>query len=173
MKKQIELNQLKAYLIFNNVKEKDISLFLDKISLNTYQKNDIIIKEEEEGNSILFLIKGNISISQALTLKTNNYKYQDNREKELIKIDSNDSAFTFGEISLFNKDKRRSATVKANSECLIGKLKFSDLSQICDKNTKIGYQIMKNVGEIITKQLVRSNNNVLKLTTAFGLMIDK
>ena len=173
MKKQIELNQLKTYLIFNNIKEKEISLFLDKISLSTYQKDDIIIKEENQGNSILFLIEGNISIYQALTLKTNNYKYQDNREKELIKIDSNDSSFTFGEISLFNKDKRRTATVKANSECLIGKLKFTDLSQICDKNTRIGYQIMKNVGEIITKQLVRSNNNVLKLTTAFGLMIDK
>ena len=77
------------------------------------------------------------------------------------------------EISLFNKDKRRTATVKANSKCSIGKLKFTDLSEICNKNTKVGYQIMKNVGEIITKQLVRSNNNVLKLTTAFGLMIDK
>ena len=130
MKTKIELNQLKEYLIFNNIKEKDISLFLERISLHKYQTND-------------------------------------------IKIDSNDSAFTYGEISLFNKDKRRTATVKANSECSIGKLKFTDLSEICNKNTKVGYQIMKNVGEIITKQLVRSNNNVLKLTTAFGLMIDK
>ena len=74
---------------------------------------------------------------------------------------------------MFNKDKRRTATVKANSECLIGKLKFTDLSQICDKNTKVGYQIMKNVGEIITKQLVRSNNNVLKLTTENGVVSNK
>ena len=173
MKKSINLDQLKKYLIFHDIDEKDILSFEEKISVHRYSKNDIIIKEENEGNSILFLIKGRISISQALTLKTNNYKHQDTREKELIKIDSKDTFFTFGEISLFNKDKRRTATVKANSECYIGKLKFTDLSKICDENTKVGYKIMKNVGEIITKQLVRSNNNVLKLTTAFGLMIDK
>ena len=48
MKTNIELNQLKEYLIFNNIKEKDITLFLEKISLHSYQKNDIIIKEYKD-----------------------------------------------------------------------------------------------------------------------------
>ena len=32
---------------------------------------------------------------------------------------------------------------------------------------------MKNIAEIITQQLIRSNKNVLKLTTAFSLMVEK
>lgn len=173
MKTQLDALKFKEYLLFKNLNEKDINIFLEKITTNSFKKNDIIIKENEKGQSILFLINGNIAISQALTLKTNKYDHADNREKELIRVDSSKSSFTFGEISLFNEDKKRTATVKATSDCIIGKLNFNDLFQICESNHNLGYQIMKNIGTIITTQLIRSNNKVLKLTTAFSLMVDK
>ena len=172
MKNKLDVEQLQDYSIFENFDQKDITKFSEKITLLTFNKNDTIIKEGDEGNSILFLIDGDISISQALTLKTNKYEYADNREKELIRIKSSEQKFTFGEISLFNSDKKRTATVKANSKCLIGKLNFLDLFQICDSNNNVGYKLMRNICSIITKQLISSNNNVLKLTTAFSLMVD-
>ena len=73
---------------------------------------------------------------------------------------------------LFNTDKKRTATVKANSKCLVGELQFGDLFNICDKDNYVGYVIMKNISSIITEQLIQSNNNVLKLTTAFSLIVD-
>ena len=173
MKTELDTLKFTEYLLFKNLNEKDINIFLEKITINSFKKNDIIIKENEKGQSILFLINGNIAISQALTLKTNKYDHTDNREKELIRVDSTKSSFTFGEISLFNEDKKRTATVKATSDCIIGKLNFNDLFQICESNHNLGYQIMKNIGTIITTQLIRSNNKVLKLTTAFSLMVDK
>ena len=173
MKNEISHEKFIEYPIFEGLKLEEIQKFTDKMEINNYSTDEIIIKEGDDGNSILFLINGKINVTQALTLPTDKYKNLDNREKELIRLNSEKHTISFGEISLFNVDKKRTATVKANSECYIGKLKFTDLSKICDENTKVGYKIMKNVGEIITKQLVRSNNNVLKLTTAFGLMIDK
>ena len=173
MKIQLDALKFKEYLLFKDLSEKDINIFLEKITTNSFKKNDIIIKENKKGQSILFLIEGNISISQALTLKTNKYEHIDNREKELIRVDSSKSSFTFGEISLFNEDKKRTATVKATTDCIIGKLNFNDLFQICDSNHNLGYQIMKNIGTIVTAQLINSNNKVLKLTTAFSLMVDR
>ena len=173
MKKEIEISNFEKYLIFRKINKSDIDIFKKKISLSSYGKKEIIIKEDDTGKSILFLIKGSISISQALTLKTNQYNYNDNREKELIRVNSEKINFTFGEISLFNKDKKRTATVKATSDCLIGELTFDDLFKICESNNSVGYQIMKNISELITKQLIQSNDNVLKLTTAFSLMVEK
>ena len=169
----IDINQLTKYLLLKDLKIEDVQKIQENIILTNYKKNDIIIKENEVGQSILFLIQGDITISQALTLKTNDYDYNDNREKELIKVDSKTMFFTFGEVSLLNENKKRTATVKANSECLVGRLNFEKLFNICEKDNKVGYQIMKNIAEIITKQLIRSNKNVLKLSTAFSLMVEK
>ena len=169
----IDINQLTKYLLLKDIEIEDIKKIQKNIVLTNYKKNDIIIKENDIGASILFLINGKITISQALTLKTNDYDYNDNREKELIKVNSKKMFFTFGEVSLLNEDKKRTATVKANSECLIGRLNFEKLFNICEKDNKVGYLIMKNIAEIITKQLIRSNKNVLKLSTAFSLMVEK
>jgi len=169
----IDINQLTKYLLLKDISIEDVKKIQDNILLTNYKKNEIIIKENDKGKSILFLIDGGITISQALTLKTNDYDYNDNREKELIKVNSKNEFFTFGEVSLLNEDKKRTATVKANSECIIGRLNFDKLFNICEEDNKVGYQIMKNIAEIITKQLIRSNKNVLKLSTAFSLMVEK
>ena len=171
--KTIDINQLTKYLLLKDISIKDVKIIQDNILLTNYKKNEIIIKENDKGKSILFLIDGDITISQAITLKTNDYDYNDNREKELIKVNSKNEFFTFGEVSLLNEDKKRTATVKANSECIIGRLNFDKLFNICEEDNKVGYQIMKNIAEIITKQLIRSNKNVLKLSTAFSLMVEK
>ena len=44
--------------------------------------------------------------------------------------------------------------------------------EICNNNTDIGCKVMSNISKIITKHLIKSNHKVLKLTTAFSLLID-
>ena len=172
MKNNLDINLLSRFSIFEELDKKNIKKFTDSIKIKSFKKNEPIIKEGNSGNSILFLLEGDISISQALTLKTIKHELSDNRQKELIRISSENSYFTFGEVSLFNPDKKRSATVKALSNCKIGKLPFKDIFNICNSNHDVGYILMKNISKIITKQLINSNHNVLKLTTAFSLIVD-
>ena len=172
MSNKITNKQLQFYPIFKSMSQDDIEIFVTKIKQNKYTKDATIIKEGDIGNSILFLIHGDISITQALTLRTNKYENSDNREKELIRINSENENFTFGELSLFSENKKRNASVISNTECIIGELSFTDIFQICDKNNSIGYQFMKNIGQLITNQLKLSNENVLKLTTAISLIVN-
>ena len=165
-------DKLNKYQIFSNLSSSEIKKFEEKIEIINFNRNNLIIKEEQEGKSILFLFEGEITISQALTLMTNKSKNEDNREKELIRLNSINQNISLGEISLFNVNKKRSATVRAVSKCEIGRLTFEDLFEICEKNNDIGYKVMKNICEIITKHLIKSNHKVLKLTTAFSLLID-
>ena len=68
---------------------------------------------------------------------------------------------------------RRTANVKAKSNCTLGKVTKENLFSICDKNPDVGYKIMRNLGRIISGNLVNANQNVLKLTTAFSLILDR
>ncbi len=79
----------------------------------------------------------------------------------------------FGEMSLFDKDDRRSASVKAITECQLCQLMKDDLFSICDQNTDIGYKVMKNLSKILSKKVSETNQNVLKLTTAFSLVLER
>ena len=104
MKNKLDITTLKDYPIFNNLKENEINIFSKKITIKKFSKNEIILKEGEEGNSVLFLLEGDISITQALTLKTNKF---DNREKELIRINSNTQKFTFIGQTIFSRKTHR------------------------------------------------------------------
>ena len=48
-----------------------------------------------------------------------------------------------------------------------------DLFAICQSDPDIGYVIMRNVASIVTDNLIKANTNVLKLTTAFSLILEK
>ncbi|CUV09588.1 hypothetical protein MGWOODY_Mmi962 [hydrothermal vent metagenome] len=48
-----------------------------------------------------------------------------------------------------------------------------DLLAICDEYPDIGYKVMKNLAKILCKRLVETNQNVLKLTTAFSLVLER
>ena len=172
MKNILNHENFKKYPIFEELNSSETEDFIKNMEINNYSKKEIIIKEGDEGNSILFLLNGEISISQALTLSTVKHSYVDNREKELIKLNSKEGDISIGEIALFNSDKKRSATVKAVSDCKIARLDFKDFFKICNSNNSLGYKVMKNISKIITGHLTESNHKVLKLTTAFSLLIN-
>ena len=166
-------NYLHTFEIFNNLTNEEIELFTNNLKIKTYRKDNIIINEGEEGNSLLFVIEGKIIITQALTLATNKLDEGDDREKQLTNLNSTDHKIMLGELALFSPNKKRNASVKAVEDCEIAEITFDKIFEICNKNNSVGYKLMKNLSEIITKNLINSNNKVLKLTTAFSLLIDQ
>jgi len=163
---------LTAFEIFKDLSKKEIELFTQHIKIKKYKKNDTIINEGDDGESLLFILDGEIIVSQALTLPTNKFDENDTREKQLTNLNSKDHKIMLGEIALCSPDKKRNATVKAVINCELASLAFNQIYSICNADNSIGYKIMKNLSEIITKNLIDSNHKVLKLTTAFSLLID-
>ena len=79
---------LKKFNIFDDLSNEEIDLFTKKIKPQSYAKNEIIMKEGEPGDSILFLLSGEINITKSLTLSTNKNDAKDkiieNIEKKKI-----------------------------------------------------------------------------------------
>ena len=148
-----------------------LSLFKEKMKKITIAEGENFIVEGDVGDSIYLLLKGNVRINQALTLSMHKGGL-DNREKAIINLSANKRPL-FGEMSLFDKEDRRSASVIAITECQLSQLMKDDLFSICDKNTDIGYKVMKNLSKILSRKVIETNQNVLKLTTAFSLVLER
>ena len=166
-----DYNLFKNYLIFDGLAENEINKFINLMKFKKVKNNEVIIKEGDDGDTIILLLSGGVSITQALTLK-NSKTIMDNREKASIRIDSKKSHHFFGEISLFNEVDKRTATITATTNCEIAILDDDDIVNLCNENHSLGYKIMKNLAEKLASSLERTNNQVLKLTTVFSLILD-
>ena len=166
-----DYNLFKNYLIFDGLSEMEIEKFIKLMTFKKVKKNDVIIKEGDDGDTIILLLNGEVSMTQALTLK-NSKAISDNREKTSIRIDSKKSHHFFGEISLFNEVDKRTATITATSDCEIAILDDNEIIKLCNENHTLGYKIMKNLAEKLASSLERTNNQVLKLTTVFSLILE-
>ncbi|MBT3738221.1 MAG: cyclic nucleotide-binding domain-containing protein [Candidatus Marinimicrobia bacterium] len=164
-------NQLNQFQIFDDLNDDQISQFHSALKEVTIDKGKKFITEGEQGDSIYLLLSGSVEINQALTLSMNKGE-SDNREKAILKLTS-EMHPQFGEMSIFNEGDRRTANVRAETTCTLARLDKSDLYSICDANPEIGYKVMRNLGRIISGNLVKANQNVLKLTTAFSLILDR
>jgi len=163
--------QLKKFTIFSDLTDDELNHFSDALKEVKMEKGQQFITEGEEGDCIYLLLEGEVQINQALTLSMNKSE-SDNREKAILKL-SSDINPLFGEMSMFNEGDRRTANVRAETACVLVKLDKSDLYNICEKNPNIGFKVMRNLGRIISGNLIKANQNVLKLTTAFSLILER
>jgi len=163
--------QLKKFTIFSDLTDDELNHFDEALKEVRIEKGQQFITEGEEGDCIYLLLEGEVQINQALTLSMNKSE-SDNREKAILKL-SSDVNPLFGEMSMFNEGDRRTANVRAETACVLVKLDKSDLYNICEKNPNIGFKVMRNLGRIISGNLIKANQNVLKLTTAFSLILER
>ena len=166
-----DYNFFKNYLLFDGLSEAEVQKFMKLMKFKKISNNEVIIKEGDNGDTIILLINGEVSITQALTLK-NTKTIADNREKTSIRMDSKKSHHFFGEISLFNEVDKRTATITATSDCEIAILDDEDIINLCNEDHTLGYKIMRNLAEKLASSLERTNSQVLKLTTVFSLILD-
>ena len=168
---RMDVGALKEFNIFNGLDESEIKLFADKVSPVKVPEGDNFIVEGDVGDSIFLLLEGEVEINQALTLSMNKSE-ADNREKAIIKLSSEIKPL-FGEMSLFNEGDRRTASVKALSDCKLAKILKEELFEVCDAHPATGYKVMQNLCRTLCGNLVKANQNVLKLTTAFSLILER
>ncbi|MEE8335370.1 MAG: cyclic nucleotide-binding domain-containing protein [Candidatus Neomarinimicrobiota bacterium] len=167
----MKIEQLKNFGVFEGLSENELNEFQNVLHTEHMEPGQQFITEGHEGDCIYLLLNGEVEINQALTLAMNKGE-GDNREKAIIKL-SSDYKPLFGEMSMFNEGDKRTANVMALTACDLVRIDKTDLFTICENFPKIGYKVMRNFGKIISKKLEKSNQNVLKLTTAFSLILER
>ena len=156
---------LDKFNLFSGLSAEEIDLVREKLDNQKINSGDFIIKENDSENKMYLLIDGKVAVTKKLTLSVSG----DAEEKKLVTL--SDSQFpVFGEIGILG-NKRRTASVVAQTDCNLLVLTESSFNQIVKKNYKLGYIIMRNLANIIATRLENTDNNLVKLATALSLTV--
>jgi len=67
----------------------------------------------------------------------------------------------------------RTATVTASTDCEIVVMEKNAFQRVSIKHPLVGWRVMENVAKKLARNLERESKNVLKLTTAFSLILEE
>jgi len=166
----IDIEFLKEMPIFSDLTKSQLSGIRAYMKELAVDIGDTIIKDGEKGNTMYLLLEGEVEVSKRLTLKVSQRGF-DERDKQFIRLNAASYAF-FGEMALFEKESIRSATVTATEESRLAVIAKEDFEQLCKKDYKIGYIILRNIIGVLCKRLNKANQDILKLTTAFSIAVE-
>ena len=167
----IDKKKLEGFAIFKDLNDAQLAEVCKKLVERGYEENETIFSEGDIGTSLFLLLEGEVEITQALTLNIDHSEI-DNREKSLIRLDASIKTF-FGEVGLIEKDGVRTATVRTTLDSKIARLSKKDFKELTEKDPVLGTKLLGNIAEVLCQRLRTTNNNVLKITTAFSLALSK
>jgi CRP/FNR family transcriptional regulator, cyclic AMP receptor protein len=129
-----------------------------------------ILREGESGNTMYILQEGTVEVSKTMVMAPGGVENQ-NRDKILSKISAKDDAF-FGEVALFEQDKR-TATVVALTDCFLQEIGKAEFLRLAEENPRLGFKITRNIAELLCSRLRRTGEDVVKLTTALSIALSR
>jgi CRP-like cAMP-binding protein len=166
---KINNEQLQKFSIFAGLSSNQLESIHKIILEKKYKNGEDIIREDEKCDDFFLLFRGQVEVSKSLTLLVGR-RDVDTRDKSLIHLKAEDAPY-FGEMCLVRKDSKRSATVKAINECIVGIIKRDSLNDLCEIDAEMGYKIVYNIATTLAERLEKANQDIMKLTTAFSLSL--
>jgi len=156
----MDLAFLKKVDLAKEFSAQELKTFSSKLKTVKYKENEFIIEENKQSDKLFILYKGNVVISKKMTMIDD----QEKIDKTFISLNAEDHAF-FGEIGLLGLHKR-TATCKAKTECSLYTIDHKDFMNICKSNPEIGFKMLLEIARKLSVLLEKTNEDVLKLTTA-------
>jgi CRP/FNR family transcriptional regulator/CRP/FNR family cyclic AMP-dependent transcriptional regulator len=164
------LSYFKKVTLFKSLAEVQIKKIMAIMTLSEVKKNEMITREGEFGDTMFILLSGEVEISKSLFLSPLSSD-RSLQEKALNRLTEKQHSF-FGEMALFLEKPERSASIKAVRNCTLAVLQKAELLNILKKDPIIASVIYQNIAAELCKRLIKSNKDILKLTTAFSLALE-
>ena len=127
----------------------------DSMTIENYQKGDVIIEEGKIGDDFYILYSGKVHISR---------KTPAGDEIALADLTSEMNIF-FGETALIS-DAPRTATVRALADCRCIALSSTKFLAVCDKEPLLGYRVLLKLAQRMAKTIRDTNSDKATLYEA-------
>lgn len=158
----MDLGFLKNVLLFKDLSTQELKLVASKMHHVHYKQGEVIIQENEIGESMFILYKGVVEVSKKMTMLEETEEIEMN--KTFITLTGENHNF-FGEIGLLCSQKR-TASVTAKTDCHVYTIDRKAFKKICESSPLIGLKIVSEIAQKLSFNLEKTNTDVLKLTTA-------
>ncbi len=127
-----------------------------------------VVADGEAGGSMYLLVEGEVEVSKKLYVKGVEGFQVGHRA-----LSHRQGPYAFGEMALFDVNGRRSSTVTAVNECLLGELRHDDFLALAEADTHLGLSVIRAVARKLSNDLHAANEDVLNLTTAFSFALER
>ncbi len=141
--KETIVKYLRENTVLRSIEAPEIGKFIDTGGINFYNENDHILTEDDAGNTIYFIINGNVDVIKS-------------EEAKEVYICTLGTGEFFGEAGLFTTMKR-SATVRASSDTSILKIDRGNFVSFIKANPSSGIKILMLIIYSLLKKLKTVN----------------
>jgi len=167
----MEINEaIKRTSIFSDLEVHELPLVLNIVKEKEFKNGDVIMKEGESGDTMYIMVNGEVEVSKNLTMKVGDEEYR-STEKILSRIKSTDHA-VFGEMALIARESR-SASIIARTDCLLLEIQKDDFLRLIRNYPDTGVKILLRLCELLATRLRKSDQDVIRLTTALSIALSK
>ena len=152
--------------LFQDLKEDEIHQVIDRTSLRDFSAEAVIIQEGDPGDSLFIMAAGEVEITKELTLVLDE---DTPKERVMIRLKAEDGVY-FGEMALLESETR-SATVTALTDCSLLEMHQNDFLALIEQNPAMGVKLLLRLAQILSRHLRKTNQDVVKLTTALAISL--
>ena len=157
---------LRKIYLFQDLEEGEIDKVLNCTSQRAFSAGEVIIQEGEPGDSLFIMAAGEVEITKQLTLVLDE---DTPKERVMIRLKAEDGVY-FGEMALLESELR-SATVTASTDCSLLELHQKDFLELTEQNPAMGVKLLLRLAQILSRHLRKTNQDVVKLTTALAISL--
>lgn len=162
------LKSLLDYDLFTGMSAEQVDRARELLALKSYEAGTAVWQEEDPGEYLVLLLEGDVDITHRLTLFAS-ASDMESGDKALIHLTA-DIHPVIGEMSVCAKTPR-SASLVAATDIVVGVLSQEAIEAETREDPRFAAMLYHNLSGIIARRLIESNQNVLKLTTAFSLAL--
>lgn len=162
----LQCDLFKKIFLFQDLEDNEIQQVLNRTSPRNFPAGAAILQEGETGDSLFIMCQGEVEITKALTLVL---EEDTPKEKVMIRLKAEDGV-CFGEMALL-ENEARSATVTALSDCNLLELDQQEFLALIRENPQMGLKILLRLAQMLSRHLRKSNQDVIKLTTALAIAL--
>lgn len=163
-----DLKVLKNMFILQDLQEEELRQVLAASSFREFSKGTVVMAEGEPGDTMVFLLEGEVEVTKRLLLPVDQNALL---ERIMNRLKSGDGV-SLGEMALIENDVR-SANVTASTDCRMLELRQENAFRLFNQNPAMGVKILFRLSQLLSKRLRKSDEDIVKLTTALVVALER
>ncbi len=152
--------------LFQDLERPEVEQMLVHGESREFPAGSVILREGEEGDSMFIICEGEVEITKRLTLELDE---ETPKERVMIRLKADDGV-SFGEMALLEKEAR-SATVTALTSVRLLELRREEFMGLVQDDPQMGVKILLRLAQLLSRHLRKTNQDVVKLTTALAIAL--
>jgi CRP-like cAMP-binding protein len=162
----VDASFYRKIFLFQDLEEEELHQVLGRTASREFPAGTIILQEGEPGDSMFIMCHGEVEITKKLTLTL---EEDTPKERVMIRLKAEDGV-SFGEMALL-EEEARSATVTAQTDCLLLELNREEFLGLVHQNPAMGLKLLLRLAQLLSRHLRKTNADVVKLTTALAVAL--